>query len=113
MKRAMTLVVPGQRDGGKVHGPQAIIDFFERDVLTGQRRGEEHRAVIPFDVAAAADEAHNIVESIASVPSGKRLADLAQLVVTITLGIAMEEVLRPGTIDPDLLANLITGRIHM
>jgi hypothetical protein len=32
-----------------------------------------------------------------------------ELVVTINLGIAMEEVLRPGTIDPDLLANLITG----
>ena len=44
----------------------------------------------------------------ATVPSGRRLANLAQLVVTVNLGIAMEEVLRPGTIDPDLLAHLIT-----
>ena len=45
----------------------------------------------------------------AMFPLDAFLADLAQLVVTVNLGIAMEEVLRPGTIDPALLANLITS----
>jgi len=40
------------------------------------------------------------------------LAELAQLVVTMNLGIAMEEVLRPGTIDPGLLAQLITALLN-
>jgi AcrR family transcriptional regulator len=56
---------------------------------------------------AAADQALHVVETTATVPSGRQVADLAQLVVTINLGVAMEEVLRPGTIDPDLLAQLI------
>jgi AcrR family transcriptional regulator len=58
---------------------------------------------------AAADQALRVVESTATVPSGRQLTDLAQLVVTINLGIAMEEVLRPGAIDPDLLTQLITA----
>jgi hypothetical protein len=59
--------------------------------------------------AATADQADGIGASIAAALSGRDLTDLAQLVVTINLGIAMEEVLRPGTIDSDLLAKLITG----
>jgi AcrR family transcriptional regulator len=58
--------------------------------------------------AAAADQARHIAESAGSVQSSQRLAELAQLVVTINLGIGMEEVLQPGIIDPDLLAQLIT-----
>jgi hypothetical protein len=46
------------------------------------------------------------------VPSGRPLAELAQLVVTMNLGIAMEEVLRPGTIDPGLLAQLIAALLE-
>lgn len=42
----------------------------------------------------------------------RRLADIAQLVVTLNLGVAMEEVLRPGTINPDLLAQLITALLE-
>jgi AcrR family transcriptional regulator len=57
---------------------------------------------------AAADQAAGIGASTSAL-SGQDLTDLAQLVVTINLGIAMEEVLRPGTIDADLLAKLITG----
>lgn len=68
-----------------------------RERLTARRR------------AAAADQALHIVTSTATVASGRRLADLAQLVVTINLGIAMEEVLRPGTINADLLAQLISA----
>jgi hypothetical protein len=30
----------------------------------------------------------------------------------MNLGIAMEEVLRPGTIDPDLLGQLISGLLE-
>jgi hypothetical protein len=40
------------------------------------------------------------------------VADVAQLVATVNLGIAMEEVLRPGSIDPDLLAALITSLLE-
>ena len=58
---------------------------------------------------AAADEARRVVEQTATVPAGPQLAGLAQLVVTVLSGIAMEEILRPGAIHPDLLAQLITA----
>src|SRR5271156_4000359 len=92
-----------------VHGHADYYVLFVEYWLRAVRDPELRERLIARRHAAAADQAHNIVESTANVPSGKRLADLAQLVVTINLGIAMEEVLRPGTIDPDLLANLITG----
>ncbi|OBL06271.1 TetR family transcriptional regulator [Mycobacterium sp. 1245499.0] len=70
-----------------------------RERLIGRRR-------------AAADQALHIVESTDAVPGDRRLTDVAQLVVTINLGVAMEEVLRPGTINPDLLAQLITALLE-
>lgn len=70
-----------------------------RERLIGRRR-------------AAADQALHIVESTDTVPGDRRLTDIAQLVVTINLGVAMEEVLRPGTINPDLLAQLITALLE-
>lgn len=92
-----------------VHGHADYYVLFVEYWLRAVREPELRERLIARRHAAAADQAQNIVESTAAAPSGKRLADLAQLVVTINLGIAMEEVLRPGTIDPDLLANLITG----
>jgi AcrR family transcriptional regulator len=92
-----------------VHGHADYYVLFVEYWLRAVRDPELRERLIARRHAAAADQAQNIVESTATVPSSKRLADLAQLVVTINLGIAMEEVLRPGTIDPDLLANLITG----
>lgn len=70
-----------------------------RERLIGRRR-------------AAADQALHIVESTDAVPSDRRLVDVAQLVVTINLGVAMEEALRPGSINPDLLAELITALLQ-
>jgi AcrR family transcriptional regulator len=70
-----------------------------RERLIGRRR-------------AAADQALHIVESTDTVPGDRRLTDVAQLVVTLNLGVAMEEVLRPGTINPDLLAQLITALLE-
>jgi AcrR family transcriptional regulator len=62
--------------------------------------------------AAAAEQADNFAHSSTTVPSGRPLAELAQLVVTMNLGIAMEEVLQPGTIHQDLLAQLITALLE-
>jgi AcrR family transcriptional regulator len=92
-----------------IHDHADYYVLFVEYWLRAVRDPELRERLIARRHAAAADQAHNILESTATVPSGRRLADLAQLVVTINLGIAMEEVLRPGTIDPDLLANLITG----
>lgn len=61
---------------------------------------------------AAAGQALHIVESTDTVPGDRRLTDIAQLVVTLNLGVAMEEVLRPGTINPDLLAQLMTALLE-
>lgn len=61
---------------------------------------------------AAAGQALRIVESSDTVPGDRRLTDIAQLVVTLNLGVAMEEVLRPGTINPDLLSRLITALLQ-
>jgi AcrR family transcriptional regulator len=77
--------------------------------LRAQRDPQLRERLIGRRRAAAADQARHIVKSTAAAPSDRQLADLAQLVVTINLGIAMEEVLRPGTINPDLLAHLITA----
>jgi AcrR family transcriptional regulator len=77
--------------------------------LRAQRDPQLRERLIERRRAAAADQAVHIVKSTAAVPSDRQLADLAQLFVTINLGIAMEEVLRPGTINPDLLVQLITA----
>ncbi|MCV7348728.1 TetR/AcrR family transcriptional regulator [Mycobacterium parmense] len=61
---------------------------------------------------AAVEQAAQVVGQTATMAPGRRLADLAQLVVSINLGIGMEEVLRPGTVDPDLLTQLIAGLLE-
>jgi AcrR family transcriptional regulator len=58
---------------------------------------------------AAADQALDVFEKTATMPHGPQVAGLAQLVVTLTAGIAMEEVLRPGAIHPELLTQLIAA----
>jgi AcrR family transcriptional regulator len=92
-----------------VHSHADYYVLFVEYWLRAVRDPELRERLIARRRAAAADQADNFAESAAALTSGRKLADLAQLVVTINLGIAMEEVLRPGTIDADLLANLITG----
>lgn len=84
-----------------------LVEYWlraQRDPQLRERLIERRRA--------AADQALHIVESTDTVPGDRRLTDIAQLVVTINLGVAMEEVLRPGTINPDLLAQLITALLE-
>lgn len=84
-----------------------LVEYWlraQRDPQLRERLIERRRA--------AADQALNIVESTDTVPGDRRLTDIAQLVVTLNLGVAMEEVLRPGTINPDLLAQLITALLE-
>ncbi|OBH75878.1 TetR/AcrR family transcriptional regulator [Mycobacterium scrofulaceum] len=81
-----------------------LVEYWlraQRDPQLRERLIERRRA--------AADQALHIVESTDTVPGDRRLTDIAQLVVTLNLGVAMEEVLRPGTINPDLLAQLVTA----
>jgi AcrR family transcriptional regulator len=75
---------------------RAVRDPQLRDRLIARRR-------------AAAAQALAIFEKTATMPHGPQLPGLAQLVVTLTAGIAMEEVLHPGTIPPDLLTQLIAA----
>lgn len=84
-----------------------LVEYWlraQRDPQLRERLIERRRA--------AADQALHIVESTDTVPGDRRLTDIAQLVVTLNLGVAMEEVLRPGTINPDLLAQLITALLE-
>lgn len=84
-----------------------LVEYWlraQRDPQLRERLIERRRA--------AADQALDIVESTDTVPGDRRLTDVAQLVVTLNLGVAMEEVLRPGTINPDLLAQLITALLE-
>jgi AcrR family transcriptional regulator len=81
-----------------------FVEYWLRAVRDPQLR----QRLITRRRAAAADQAAHTVGSSATGASARRLADLAQLVVTVNLGIALEEVLQPGIIDPDLLARLIT-----
>ncbi|OBH10761.1 TetR/AcrR family transcriptional regulator [Mycobacterium sp. E3247] len=84
-----------------------LVEYWlraQRDPQIRERLIERRRA--------AADQALHIVESTDTVPGDRRLTDIAQLVVTLNLGVAMEEVLRPGTINPDLLAQLITALLE-
>jgi AcrR family transcriptional regulator len=84
-----------------------LVEYWlraQRDPQLRERLIERRRA--------AADQALHLVKRTDTVPSDRRLADLAQLVVTLNLGVAMEEVLRPGTINPDLLTQLITALLE-
>jgi AcrR family transcriptional regulator len=90
-----------------VHSHADYYVLFVEYWLRAVRDPELRERLIARRLSAAADQANNIAGSSDAVPSGPKLADLAQLVLTINLGVAMEEVLRPGTIDPDLLAHMI------
>jgi AcrR family transcriptional regulator len=92
-----------------VHGHADYYVLFVEYWLRAVRDPQLRERLIDRRRAAAADQASHIVGSTGAIASGPQLANLAQLVVTVNLGIAMEEVLRPGTIDPDLLAQLITA----
>jgi AcrR family transcriptional regulator len=91
-----------------VHGHADYYVLFVEYWLRAVRDPQLRERLIERRRAAATDQASHILDSTGAVASGPHLANLAQLVVTVNLGIAMEEVLRPGTIDPDLLAQLIT-----
>lgn len=78
---------------------RAMRDPHLRDRLIARRR-------------AAADQALHVVEQAGAALPRQQLDGLAQLVVTISAGIAMEEVLQPGTIDTDTLARLITALLE-
>ena len=92
-----------------VHGHADYYVLFVEYWLRAVRDPELRERLIARRRAATADQASHIFGSTDTVPSGRRVADVAQLVATVNLGIAMEEVLRPGTIDPDLLAQLIAA----
>ncbi|SOX55248.1 TetR/AcrR family transcriptional regulator [Mycobacterium ahvazicum] len=84
-----------------------LVEYWlraQRDPQLRERLIERRRA--------AADQALQIVKSADTVPSDRRLADLAQLVITLNLGVAMEEVLRPGSINPDLLTQLMAALLE-
>jgi AcrR family transcriptional regulator len=91
-----------------VHDHADYYVLFVEYWLRAVRDPELRERLIARRRAAAAQQADNFAGSAAAT-SGRPLADLAQLVVTMNLGIAMEEVLRPGTIDSDLLGQLISG----
>ena len=92
-----------------VHRHADYYVLFVEYWLRAVRDPELRERLIARRRAATADQAAHIFGSTATVPSGRRVADVAQLVATVNLGIAMEEVLRPGSIDPDLLAQLIAA----
>lgn len=57
---------------------------------------------------AAVEQATKVVRAASTGLPAERLAELAQLVVTITAGVAMEELLQPGVIRTDMIERLIT-----
>ncbi|MGA9490051.1 MAG: TetR/AcrR family transcriptional regulator [Mycobacterium sp.] len=91
-----------------VHGHSDYYVLFVEYWLRAVRDPQIRERLIARRRVAATDQASQIFGSGATTAAGRQLADLAQLVVTVNLGIAMEEVLRPGVIDADLLAQLIT-----
>ena len=78
---------------------RAVRDPQLRERLVARRR-------------AAADQALRIVEQAGTSLPGKQLSALAQLVVTISSGIATEEVLQPGAVDMDTLTRLFTALLE-
>ncbi|MCV7252270.1 MULTISPECIES: TetR/AcrR family transcriptional regulator [Mycobacteriaceae] len=74
---------------------RAVRDPALRDRLIARRR-------------AAVEQAMQVVEGAQTGLPSQRLADLAQLVVTVTAGVALEEMLQPGVIRADMIERLIT-----
>lgn len=58
---------------------------------------------------AAVEQALHVVQSTATGLPRRNLTGLAQLVVTVTTGIAMEEMLQPGTLDEAMLTRLVSA----
>lgn len=75
---------------------RAVRDPQLRDRLIARRR-------------AAVEQALQVVSNVATALPRQNLLALAQLVVTMSTGVAMEEVLQPGTIDETMLARLIAA----
>lgn len=84
-----------------------FIEYWLRAV-----RDPELRQRLIARRSAAVDEALHIVENAGAAPSSPDLSGLAQLVVTVTAGIAMEEVLRPGAVPPEMFARLIAALLE-
>jgi AcrR family transcriptional regulator len=78
---------------------RAVRDPQLRDRLIARRR-------------AAVEQALHVVNDVATALPRQNLLALAQLVVTMSTGVAMEEVLQPGTIDATMLARLIAALVE-
>lgn len=78
---------------------RAVRDPELRDRLIARRR-------------AAVEQALHVVTNVAAALPRQNLLALAQLVVTMSTGVAMEEVLQPGTIDEAMLARLIGALVE-
>ena len=57
LKAAVTHVVATEREGGKVHGPEAVVDFFEGHIFAGQRTGQKQGVGVPRDLPNRGDAA--------------------------------------------------------
>lgn len=77
---------------------RAVRDPQLRDRLIARRR-------------AAVEQALHVVTNVTTALPPQNLLALAQLVVTMSTGVAMEEVLQPGTIDQTMLARLIAALV--
>jgi AcrR family transcriptional regulator len=78
---------------------RAVRDPQLRDRLIARRR-------------AAVEQALHVVSNVTTALPRQNLLALAQLVVTMSTGVAMEEVLQPGTIDETMLARLIAALVE-
>lgn len=84
-----------------------FIEYWLRAV-----RDPELRQRLIARRSAAVDEALHVVENTGAAPASPDLSGLAHLVVTVTAGIAMEEVLRPGAVAPEMFARLIAALLE-
>lgn len=64
MKRALSFVVPTDRETAQPEGPQPVVHFFEPEVLIDQRLAEEADLPAPRDTAVAVDGPHLEVRGI-------------------------------------------------
>lgn len=78
---------------------RAVRDPQLRDRLIARRR-------------AAVEQTLHVVDHVTTALPPQNLHALAQLVVTMTTGVAMEEVLQPGTIDEAMLTRLIAALVE-
>ena len=64
LKGALPFVVAGERDRGKVHRPDAIVDLLQGDPFAGKGAGDEEPRSRPRNIAVGCDEAHFHVPGI-------------------------------------------------